>query len=272
MSVTRHVFTADLHLTPQRPEGLAAFRTWLADVAAGADELHLMGDLFDYWIGPDHADLADYRAELAAIAGLTRRGVRTLLYKGNRDFWFGDRLPERLGVTVVSDHRIQQFGDARAYLCHGDLMCAGDHRYQAMRRVLRSGPVTAAAGAIPTAAKLWAARGARQISRQEMARKSAGSMDLCPRTLARIFSGRGDLAGPRRAVPTGPVDVVVCGHIHRPAERRYRLDAGDGRGPRELPVFVLGPWDAGPVWLEWTAATGFRLHGVADPTPVVMTA
>jgi UDP-2,3-diacylglucosamine hydrolase len=252
--MSRSVFIADLHLSPARPQEGEAFVRFLAEQRDRTSAIFLMGDLFDFWIGPQHLRLPDYRRELAAIRSTVRNGVRVVMFKGNRDFYFGDAVAAGLGVEVVSDWSVETFGPHRTYLCHGDLLCAGDHRYQAMRRVLRSHLVTAAATALPAWVGLRLAAGARSVSKAEVARKSMTSMDLCPATLERVFRGRGDLARPGRGRDTGPVDTLICGHIHRPAERRYNF------GGRDCRVFVLGPWDRGPCWLEF-ADGAFTFHG-----------
>jgi UDP-2,3-diacylglucosamine hydrolase len=253
----RALFIADLHLTPARPEGGAALRRFLDERRGTFDALFVMGDLFDVWVGPAHLRLPDYRAELAALRRLAEAGVRVVIFKGNRDFLFGPpgTLTRALGAEVVSDYLVESFGPHRAYLCHGDLLCAGDHRYQAMRKVLRSRLVSAVAEAVPPAVSLRLAAGARQVSRAEIAAKARDGvrMDLCPKTLARVFAGRGDLARTGLGRFTGECDTLVCGHIHRPGIRDMDVS---GR-PRR--VYVLGPWDAGPSWLEWDGRE-FTLH------------
>jgi len=247
----RSVFLADLHLSPARPQGGEAFVRFVNEQHGRIGTLYIMGDLFDYWIGPEHLRLPDYRRELNAIRGLARSGVRVVMFKGNRDFYF-QGLQRALGVEVVSDHLVETFGSTRTYLCHGDLLCAGDHRYQRARRFLRSHLVSAIACSLPAWLALRLASGAREVSRKEVARKTMDSMDLCPRTLAKVFAGRGDLARRGLGRDTGDVDALVCGHIHRPAVRSYTF------GGRARTVYVLGPWDAGPCHLEF-ANDRFRL-------------
>jgi UDP-2,3-diacylglucosamine pyrophosphatase LpxH len=104
---------------------------------------------------------------------------------------------------------------------------------------------------------VWAALGiatwGRGLSRRLTAKKSMTALDLSERTLERVFRGLGEIARPGRRKNTGEVDAVICGHIHRPGERVYTVD---GRARR---VFVLGAWEPGPSYLEFTDGQ-FRLH------------
>ena len=43
----------DLHLSPDRPEALAAFHAFAAGPARAAAAVYILGDLFDWWVGDD---------------------------------------------------------------------------------------------------------------------------------------------------------------------------------------------------------------------------
>src|SRR5207237_762814 len=45
------LFVSDLHLAPQRPALVAAFRAFCAGPAREASALYVLGDLFDAWVG-----------------------------------------------------------------------------------------------------------------------------------------------------------------------------------------------------------------------------
>jgi UDP-2,3-diacylglucosamine hydrolase len=47
------LFIADLHLSEARPDLTNAFIKFLATKAKQADELYILGDLFEFWIGDD---------------------------------------------------------------------------------------------------------------------------------------------------------------------------------------------------------------------------
>ena len=50
------LFVSDLHLSPDTPNTLAAFFSFLQNEAVHATQLYLLGDLFEYWPADDAVD------------------------------------------------------------------------------------------------------------------------------------------------------------------------------------------------------------------------
>ncbi|MBI4575014.1 MAG: UDP-2,3-diacylglucosamine diphosphatase [Planctomycetes bacterium] len=225
-------FLSDVHLTDA---GDRTGRDLLALLAAlpraGFRSLYVLGDLFHYWVGPAHALRPELRPVVEAIRELGRRGVEATLVHGNRDFQLGPELGARLapdGMEVLLDGQ-------RVHLAHGDRFCLADTRYQAMRRVIRSGPARAFFRAVPDRLKFGLADALRALSRREVRAKPRAVMGVDPRALRRVFDGG--------------AQVVICGHVHEEGLRRL-----DGRR-----VYTLGDWNAGPAWLEYRDG-GFRFR------------
>jgi UDP-2,3-diacylglucosamine hydrolase len=55
--LTQSLFIADLHLDPANPETVKLAIGFLANARA-ADQLYILGDLFEYWLGDDAGDPA----------------------------------------------------------------------------------------------------------------------------------------------------------------------------------------------------------------------
>lgn len=249
----RRLFIADVHLRDGQADRTRRLIDWMDRQRDRCDGLSILGDLFDFWIGPKHLELPDYREALAALAEWTRRGIRVELFAGNRDFYLGDALTERFGIEVFHDFDVRTLGRRRVYLAHGDLLAAGDTRYRRARRVIRSRPVEAIFTALPTALSCFLADGYRNHSRRVVAGKSDRQLALCPRTVRRVFAGHGDLKPGRSHVHTGQVDAILCGHTHHCHVQHYRLDGRDGV------VYALGSWIEGGSFLE-VAGDRFTLH------------
>jgi len=94
----RRVFLSDVHLSPRQPECSARFVRFLEREAGRTDEFYILGDLFDYWIGPKHLDRPDYREALEALGRVTRGGRRVVILLGNRDFYMRRGFSEATGV------------------------------------------------------------------------------------------------------------------------------------------------------------------------------
>ena len=82
----RRIFLSDVHLSPREPARTERLIRFLRHEAPHADEIYILGDLFDYWIGPKHLRLPDYREALDALAQAART-TKVFFLLGNRDFY-----------------------------------------------------------------------------------------------------------------------------------------------------------------------------------------
>lgn len=90
------LFIADVHLGKQQPAVTAGFLKFLASEARKADNLYILGDLFELWVGDDdpnplHNLIAD------ALNSLKQYGVCCYFIHGNRDFYWVQILPVKAG-------------------------------------------------------------------------------------------------------------------------------------------------------------------------------
>ena len=100
---------SDLHLgASQGVDGKdreRAFVTWMRDAARGegfaqgkgATELHLVGDVFDFWFEYKHAVPKGGARLMGAIAELTDEGLEVHFHAGNHDMWTFGYLEDELG-------------------------------------------------------------------------------------------------------------------------------------------------------------------------------
>ncbi len=122
-------FAADVHLgtgidrkdrsTERR------FNRWLDHIAADAEAIFLLGDLFDFWFEYRRVVPQGFVRTLGRIAALTDRGVRVVLITGNHDMWVGDYLRRECGVELYTEPRCFDLGGRRLFLAHGDNMNIG---------------------------------------------------------------------------------------------------------------------------------------------------
>ncbi|GIW71946.1 MAG: UDP-2,3-diacylglucosamine hydrolase [Planctomycetota bacterium] len=225
---------SDVHLDPAEPDKTAAFVRFCERMRPGGFAyVYCLGDLFHYWVGPGQEGLPEVAEPLAALGALAAGGTRLVLLHGNRDFHLGAEVRGWLGAgaaIVAGPLRVCHLG-LRLHLEHGDLLCARDTRYRAMRRVIRHRAAVRAFRALPLRWRLAVASGLRALSRRELARKSGPVLALCGALLRRRVAG--------------PIDAAVIGHVHR-AQRREAVVQGRRRW-----VFSLGAWDHGNrSWLE----------------------
>ena len=223
------LFVADTHLTPEEPEGIERFRTFLAGpvrtllTGAPGGRLVLLGDLFDFWVSDAQAREPLVDGLLGDLRGLVRLGVDVGFVEGNRDFAAAAALM-RAGVTALPDRGVVERGGLRVVFCHGDRLCTRDVRYQALRRVIRAGALRQAVAALPDGLAMRLGRSAREGSRRETSRKAYGDMGLDPAAVAGVLAAEG-------------ADAMVCGHVHWGREHSVAVEGV----PRRL--IVLSAWE-----------------------------
>lgn len=230
--MTRSLFVGDVHLRPAERAYNAPFLSWLAgERASGLESLYILGDLFDYWIGPKHLASGDYRDVLDALRDTTRSGVTVEFVHGNRDYFVEEKFARATGVRVAGAEVRLTLGGRTVVGAHGDFVYNRNPKYAAYRALMRLKPLQAAYLAMPAAIGKGLAKGFRKVS---------------PKTTQAVAWTREDLVEGARAHFDRGADVLICGHIHWP-----KHVACEHRGrPRE--VFVMGDWCGGTRdYVEW---------------------
>ena len=228
MSEACALFISDLHLQPAHPATTSAFYDFLERHARHAQQLYLLGDLFEYWAGDD--DIADpFHAELvAALRAVSDGGVSVYWIAGNRDFLVGASFAEAAKLTLLPETWVADIGPQKVVILHGDAQCTQDTKYMEFRAMVRQPAWQQQFTAMPLAQRKAIIAGLRADSRKEQGGKSAEIMDVTPEAIAEVFAQTG-------------ADVMIHGHTHRPAlhhidgKRRYVLpdwepDASPPRG------------------------------------------
>ncbi len=126
---------ADLHLVSGEMDKTNLFVKFCQEQAAQVDQLFILGDLFNTWLGDD-LSLNDYSviiSELKTLSATTQIFVMT----GNRDFLLGDEFAKQTGITLIDSPYLLE-SDAEQYvLTHGDELCTDDKGYQQLKSILQ---------------------------------------------------------------------------------------------------------------------------------------
>lgn len=221
-------FVADVHLQPGARDKERRFLRFLE--AAGGDDVFILGDLFDYWVGARHYAREDFRSVLEAL----RRVPNLSFVPGNRDFLLDGRFTRRTGVRVLESEVRRTIGGRRVLMAHGDFVFNRNSKYFAYRRAMRSRFLTDSLQLLPGALAVRIARRYERVSKA---------------TTAPVRWTDEELVRASRPWLDGRADVLICGHIHHP--RHLRFDR------REL--LVLGDWDGGGEYARFDG-TDFSLQ------------
>ncbi len=96
----RRLFIADLHLHPARPEHSRALIDFCQQRVNANDELYILGDLFEAWIGDD-VGIITYADVIACLMQLSDSGTKVFFMAGNRDFLIGKSFSQAIGITLL---------------------------------------------------------------------------------------------------------------------------------------------------------------------------
>jgi UDP-2,3-diacylglucosamine hydrolase len=225
------LFISDLHLDASRPDITRQFLAFLRGEAAKADELYILGDLFESWIGDDAADDAQ-RSAVAGLRELTSSGVPCFVMHGNRDFLMAERFSHESGAALLPDPVIITLYGEPVLVMHGDALCTDDRSYQNLRATVRDADWQRRFLALPVAARRAIADAARSGSQEHTASLEYAIADVNAESVAAAL----------RAAKTA---ALLHGHTHRPAIHSLEVD---GRPCRRI---VLGDWYTQGSVLRW---------------------
>jgi UDP-2,3-diacylglucosamine hydrolase len=135
-------FASDIHLgLPSYEKSLEReklFVKWLDEVKKDAEEIILLGDIFDFWFEYKRAIPKGFTRFLGKICEITDSGIPVHFFTGNHDMWIFDYLPKEMGVILHKEPIIKEYSGKRFYIAHGDGMGPGDFGYKILKQIFAS--------------------------------------------------------------------------------------------------------------------------------------
>lgn len=231
------LFASDIHLSEERPAVTELFLDFLQRGTRPGDDLYLLGDLFEAWVGDD--DLSPlHRAIVHALRWRSEAGVRLHVMPGNRDFLLGTAFAQMSGARLMQDPTPIVVAGVPTLLAHGDALCTDDVEYQRFRAEVRKPAVQQAFLDLPLEQRRRLGQLYREGSRRGQ-ETCAVVMDVNQHAVA-------------EAMGCFKARRLIHGHIHRPGIHHFDLD-----GTPATRV-VLGDWN-GSGTLASCEGTTFRL-------------
>lgn len=121
---------------------LATFYRWIeAFLAQGTQNLVLLGDLFQVWVGLPAVETEEQRALIRALGDISKAGRNVVYLRGNRDYFIERSLSEA-GVHLHDQWDLDAPGGLVRFE-HGDLINSSDQNYLRWRELSRSATVSA---------------------------------------------------------------------------------------------------------------------------------
>lgn len=211
-------FISDLHLEQNKPHLTKAFENFINSKVNSRDELFILGDFFEQWIGDDNED-SFIKSIKNILKAKTARGLKIHFMHGNRDFLIGDKFCEEVGVKLLDDPFIINLNGKKVMLMHGDSLCTDDKAYQDFRNLVRNKDWQEDFLSKDLMERKEVAKNLREISSLENKAKDEAIMDVNQNEVLKVIRNYS-------------IDVLIHGHTHRPCIH-------DENG---VPRMVLGDW------------------------------
>lgn len=201
-------FISDLHLSPNDAATVRAYQQFMSSTALEAENLYILGDLFEYWFGDDQLDDPFYAEQVSYIAAVANSGVQVYFMSGNRDLLIGKRFARTAQLTLLPDPSVINLHGQSILLAHGDLYCTDDVAYQRFRRVARNPIVQFIWLNLPKKVRDKQINKLRNKSKKANQNKNKMIMDVNLQTI-------------ESALKQSSAKILIHGHTHRPAQHQH---------------------------------------------------
>ncbi|MBB1488048.1 UDP-2,3-diacylglucosamine diphosphatase [Oceanospirillum sediminis] len=228
----KQLFISDLHLQAERSDITDLFTQFIQHHATSADELYILGDFFEYWVGDDHT--TELSQCVAQQLKQLSKNTRIFYMAGNRDFLLAERYASQCGMTILSDPWKMPAPQQHLMLSHGDYLCTDDAQYQAFRAQSRSEQWQTAFLSKPLTERIAFAEQARQQSQQHQQGYLTDVNELAV----------------TEALTQHNCSVLIHGHTHNPGIRKI--------SGTPFQRMTLSDWDHDIYYLE------IRNHGTPE--------
>ena len=221
------LFISDLHLSPSNAELIQTTVDFLAQHASKIDQLYILGDLFNTWLGDDIVP-DEFQPLIEQLTKLNQVGIKCYLMVGNRDFMLGKGFADSSGMNLLQEPTLIELGQCKVLLMHGDSLCIDDISYQRYRRWSRNRFLQYFFLLLPATYRQSISDKIKKKSHHKKQHKSAEIMDVNHKEVDRVMA-------------KFRVNYLLHGHTHRPAihdlgYEQYRIVLGDWQ---KQPSFII---------------------------------
>ena len=148
-------FLSDFHLgAPDHTSSLIREKRivrFLDEIKHDAQEIFVVGDLFDFWYEYKKVVPKGYVRILGKLAEITDSGIPIHFFVGNHDMWMTDYFQKEMNIPVYFEPKEFEFNGKKFFIGHGDGLGPGDKKYKMMKKVFRSKLCQWAFGKVPPA-------------------------------------------------------------------------------------------------------------------------
>lgn len=202
-----HLGIGSLEEDRQKEERLIRFLDFIRPTA---DQIFIVGDLFDYWFEYKTVVPKKYFRLFSKLAELTEQNIHISFIAGNHDFWMKDYFHDELGIEVHRHPIEAEIDGKRFYIHHGDGLLKDDLGYKILKKILRHRLNIFLYSLIHPDITGRIARWSSRTSRRYTSKK--------------FYEGSGMVEFASKKINEG-FDFVIMGHNHVPSH--HKIDTGE---------------------------------------------
>lgn len=169
MNSKKIYFASDFHLgVPTFEKSLEREKRvvrWLDSIKHDAEEIFLVGDIFDFWWEYKYTIPKGQTRLLGKIAEITDSGIPVHFFTGNHDLWMRDYFRQELNVSVNHAPIERTFSGKQFLIGHGDGLGPGDKWYKFLKKCFTNPFLIWAFGRLHPNLSFWIARRSSRRSR-----------------------------------------------------------------------------------------------------------
>ena len=199
-------FISDAHLglgsreeEREKERRLIAF---LDEIRRDANQLFIVGDLFDAWFEYRTVIMRGFHRLLAKLDECTEQGIAIHYLAGNHDYWMKDFFSDELRMKTYHEPFETIIDGKKVFIHHGDGLSNNDAGYRILKKILNSRVNIWLFSWVHPDIGIKIARSSSRKSRHYTSGKDYGGQD-------------GMLTFARKKIEEG-FDVVIMGHRHSP--------------------------------------------------------
>jgi len=111
---------------------------WLESIRHDAQQIYLLGDIFDSWMEYKKVVPKGSIRFLGKLAELIDQGIEIIVFTGNHDLWMHGYFEQELNIKVYKSAQTFELGNKIFHLAHGDGVAKEDKTYRLMKGVLHN--------------------------------------------------------------------------------------------------------------------------------------
>jgi UDP-2,3-diacylglucosamine hydrolase len=214
-------FLSDFHLgAPDHTSSLVREKRivrFLEKIRTDAQEIFIVGDLFDFWYEYRMVVPKGYTRILGKMAEIVDSGMQISCFTGNHDMWMKGYFEQELQIPVYHEPQSFEWNAKKFFIGHGDGLGPGDHGYKFLKKIFRNRSCQWLFGLLPPAIGVGLANYLSRSSRAVTGQVEERFLGEDKEWLIQYC---------RQVLQKSHYDYLLFGHRHLPIDFSLATDGG----------------------------------------------